>query len=44
MEEIARKYGSSANCSQLAAIRQDYAEKKALLDKKEAEILDPLRA
>ena len=26
------------------AIRYDYAEKNALLDKKEAEIIDPLRA
>ena len=44
MEEIVRKYGNSANCNSFEAIRQDYAEKNALLDKKEAEILDPLRA
>ena len=44
MEEIVRKYGNSANRNSFEAICQDYAEKNALLDKKEAEILDPLRA
>ena len=43
-EEMIRKYGNSADRNAFEAIRQDYAEKNALYDKKEAEILDPLRA
>ena len=43
VEEMIRKYGKSADRNAFEAIRQDYAEKNALYDKKEAEILDPLR-
>ena len=39
-----RKYGNSADRNAFEAIRQDYAEKNALYDKREAEILNPLRA
>ena len=43
IENMIRKYGNSVNRNSFEAIRQDYAEKNALYDKKEAEILDPLK-
>ena len=39
-----RKHGTSAHRNAFEAIRQHYAENNALYDKKEAKILDPLRA
>ena len=42
-DDMIRKYGNSEDCNAFEAIRKHYAEKNALYDKKEAEILDPLR-
>ena len=44
VEDMIRKHGTSAHLNAFDAIRQKYAEKNALQAKKEAEILDPLRA
>ena len=44
VEEMIRKYGNSTDRNAFEAIRQNYAEKNALYDIKEADILDPLRA
>ena len=44
VDDMIRKHGTSAHRKAFDAIRQKIAEKNALQAKREAEILDPLRA